>query len=339
MKRAKLKNNSKRKKFFNIKLKFLFFVLIVGLSIFFTTKYLIDNDDNITKEEYVNYLLNKSFLKKNDNKFLFNEGLKKFTKIDLSNPSTLLSSSIKNSKNNEKKEYLKDAKGEEDDYQTSSYDKITSYIENSSKKVSNPKIYLYNTHQLETYSSGGLENSNITPNVMMGTYLLAENLNNNGINTIVEDTNVAEFIRISGFDSDSFYASTRIFLKNAMNKYNSLEYFIDFHRDSVSKDISTCVIDNKNYARILFVLGTSHDNYKQNEEIMSKLDEISDKLYPGLSRGIYKKETPDWPLVYNQDLNKGVLLIEVGGKDNTIDEVINTTVALSNILKEYIKGE
>lgn len=338
MKRAKLKNNSKKKGFFSKKIKFLFFVFIMIISLFYTTKYLIDKDKDITKEDYVNYLLDKSFLRKDNSKFLLNKGFKYFTKIDLSDPSTLLSSSIKNSKGNEKVEYHKDAKGEEDNYDTSSYDKITSYIDNTNKEVSNPEIYLYNTHQLETYSASGLENSNITPNVMMGTYLLAENLNKKGINTIVEDTNVAEFIRISGFDSDSFYPSTRVFIKNAISKYDSLKYFIDIHRDSVSKDISTCVINNKSYARILFVLGASNKNYMENEKIMNELDKISDELYPGLSRGIYKKSTPDWPLVYNQDLNKGVLLIEVGATENTIDEVINTTDALSNIIKKYMRG-
>ncbi len=177
------------------------------------------------------------------------------------------------------------------------------------------------------------------PNVLMTSYLLKENLDKENISTIVEDTNINEFIKISDLDSDAFYYSTRIFLKNIMNKYPSIKYFIDLHRDSVSKDISTCTIDNKNYARILFVLGTTNPNYEKNEKLMKSLDAISDELYPNLSRGIYYRPTPDWPDSYNQDLNSNIILIEVGAKDNTIEEVSNTVDALTKILKKHIKGE
>ena len=85
------------------------------------------------------------------------------------------------------------------------YEKITSYVENPLKDKENPVIYLYNTHQLETYSNSGFENSNVNPNVLMASYLLAESLNKSNINTIVEDTNINEFNRISGINDNDFY--------------------------------------------------------------------------------------------------------------------------------------
>ena len=42
--------------------------------------------------------------------------------------------------------------------------------------------------------------------------------------------------------------------------------------------------------------------------------------------------------IYNQDLSPNTLLIEVGGVDNTIEEVYNTIEALANVLNKYIKG-
>ena len=44
--------------------------------------------------------------------------------------------------------------------------------------------------------------------------------------------------------------------------YSSLKYYIDIHRDSVSKNITTVNINNKNYAKILFVVGLEHNNYQ-----------------------------------------------------------------------------
>ena len=334
MKKAKIKNNSK-KKFSKKIFKFLFFISIIVTSFTFTLKYMMKSN-NITKDEYLNYLLNKAYFKENDN-FIIKESIKLLSKKDIKNPSSLIDNKFKNKK--EKIELKKDATAGEDNYKEDLYSKITTYVDNNTKNDDNPLIYIYNSHQLETYSNIGLESNNITPNVMMTSYLLKEELKKKGISSIVEDTNISDFIKISGLSSDSFYASTRIFLKNAMNKYGSLKYFIDIHRDSVNKDISTAIINNKKYARILFVLGSTNSNYKENEKVMKALDSISDKQYPNLSRGIYYRPTPNWPDSYNQDLNSGIILIEVGGKENTIEEVSNTVNALSNIIYSFIKGE
>lgn len=334
MKKAKIKNNSK-KKFSKKIFKFLFFISIIVTSFTFTLKYMMKSN-NITKDEYLNYLLNKAYFKENDN-FIIKESIKLLSKKDIKNPSSLIDNKFKNKK--EKIELKKDATAGEDNYKEDLYSKITTYVDNNTKNDDNPLIYIYNSHQLETYSNIGLESNNITPNVMMTSYLLKEELKKKGISSIVEDTNISDFIKISGLSSDSFYASTRIFLKNAMNKYSSLKYFIDIHRDSVNKDISTAIINNKKYARILFVLGSTNSNYKENEKVMKALDSISDKQYPNLSRGIYYRPTPNWPDSYNQDLNSGIILIEVGGKENTIEEVSNTVNALSNIIYSFIKGE
>ena len=325
MKKAKLKNKTKK---FHL-LKSIMFLMIVSISIYFTLDYLIENSKSFTKKEYVDYLLNKSLNKNTDN-FIVKESIKLLSKADVINTQKVYK---------EDKVIKKDAKAEEDNYDTEKYNKETSFVESDNKNNIDPIIYIYNSHQLETYSKVGYENTDMSPNVMMVSYLLKDKLKKEKINTLVEDTNIANFIKTSNLKSDSFYASTRIFIKNAMNNNPTLKYFIDIHRDSVAKDISTCNINNKNYARILFVLGTTNNNYKENEKVMRALDLLADKLYPGLSRGIYNRPTPNWPDAYNQDLNNGVILIEVGGKENTFDEVSNTVNALSNIISNFIKGE
>ena len=119
----------------------------------------------------------------------------------------------------------------------------------------------------------------------------------------------------------------------------AIKYYFDIHRDSVSKSVTTVEIDGKSYAKILFVLGLENDNYKENQKTMEEINALSNKYYPGLSRGIYKKEGAGVNGVYNQDISSNSILIEVGGVDNNIDEVLNTTEAISNILYYYIEGE
>ena len=343
MKKMFLKNNDKKKKRSFKFIKLLFLVLIVYISYSLTLNYFVKNNLDITNEKYVNYLLSKSYKNKNTNyTFIVNESLKLLAKIDLGDPSTIIDSKMSNYSKKEKNVNIKvkkDATAGEDDYDINTYEKLTSYINNpNDASVDNPEVYIYNTHQLETYSNSGLENYNVTPNIMMTSYLLSEKLTKLGVKSIVEDTNMAEFIRVSNLKNSEVYATSRIFINNAKTKNPSLKYFIDIHRDSVSKDISTCEINGKKYARILFVIGTSNPSYIENEKIVRQIDDISDKLYPCMSRGVFKRETKGWTVAYNQDISPNVMLIEVGAKENTIDEVLNTVDALSKVLKTYMKG-
>ena len=192
---------------------------------------------------------------------------------------------------------------------------------------------------MENYNSTNLDIYGITPNVLMASYLLKEKLNSRGISTIVEDANLTEFLSLNGWDHTNSYKASRIFILDKKNKYSSLKYFIDIHRDSVGRSGTTTNIGGKDYAKILFVVGLEHDNYKDNLKTSEEINSIVDKYYPGLSKGILKKEGIGVDGIYNQDISPNSILIEVGGVDNTIDEVLNTVEALSNCLYFYINGD
>ena len=40
--------------------------------------------------------------------------------------------------------------------------------------------------------------------------------------------------------------------------------------------------------------------------------------------------------IYNQDVDKNCISIEIGGVDNTIEEVYNTLEVLSNVLTKFV---
>lgn len=325
-------NLKKKKKKRVFKLVFVLFVFIISFC--FTVKEISKNKIDINNKEYLSIVINDAFKKKNNPTLLVGYILKIFSNIDINSPETFLT--FNNSKSSSKKE-VKEEYIKEDEYDPDNYSKITSYI-TVDNDVKDPILYLYNTHQLETYSNQGL-NNNMVPNVMMASSLLKEKLNKNGIKTVFEDTNLFNFISEMGLPKDELYGGSRVFISNAKEKYPTLKYYIDIHRDSVNKDISTINIDNKNYARILFVLGVSNSNYRENNVMMSRLSEIINNKYPKLSRGVYEVDIPDWPEIYNQDLDKNVILIELGAKDNTMNEVINSVEVLSNAISEYIKGD
>lgn len=206
------------------------------------------------------------------------------------------------------------------------------------KKIDNPIVYIYNTHQLEEYKKESTASYNITPNVMMASYILREKLSNKGIPSLVEENNVSEVLKINNWNYASSYKVTKMLMTDAKEKNPSLEYYIDLHRDSVSRKISTTTINDKNYARILFIVGLENPNYQKNLEFTNKLQTDFETNYPGLSRGIYKKQGKGVNGVYNQDFSGNTILIEVGGEENAIQEVYNTIDVIAATLANYIGG-
>ena len=58
-----------------------------------------------------------------------------------------------------------------------------------------------------------------------------------------------------------------------------------------------------------------------------------------ISRGIVKYDGDETNAVYNQDTHKNAFLIEIGGYQNTMEEVTNTIDVLSDIIFQYIGME
>lgn len=211
------------------------------------------------------------------------------------------------------------------------------YVKSPVKQEKNdPIVYIYNSHQSEEYNSDEYEGYNIKPGVMMASYILKDYLEKKGIHSIVEEGNINEFLNLNNWNYNYSYDASRYFINDTLEKNPSIKYIIDLHRDAVIKDASTTVINNKSYAKVIFVVGLEHPNYQKNLDNVEKLNSIINKDYPTLSRGILKKAGAYVNGIYNQDISENAMLIEVGGYENTIEEVINTLEALSQVIKEYI---
>ena len=327
MTHMKLKKISKKKS-----IKYIILLIIIYLTFIYTFYYSFKNISNESNQEFINFLLNNNILIQEDRyKYskIINKSFNYLLKIDFTKPVTLFNENI-----------IGYSEKEIDDYSNLEHLKEVSYYitDPFNKEVTDPIVYIYNTHQLENYNNDDLAKFGITPNVLMASYLLKEKLNNKNIKTIVEDSNLTNFLTINNWDYSNSYRASRVFMLDKLNTYPTLKYFIDVHRDSVGRDITTAIINNKKYAKILFVIGLEHSNYEKNLELASNLNNLFDKYYPGISRGIYKKEGPNVNGIYNQDISPNAMLIEVGGVDNNMLEVMNTINAISDILAKYIEN-
>jgi len=215
---------------------------------------------------------------------------------------------------------------------------IQSIIDYMSKDedIKEPLVYIYNSHQTEGYSKEYLKNENITPNVLMAGYLLKEKLDKLGVPTIIEESNISEFLRINNWNYNASYKASRFYLLDVMEKYPSIKLFIDLHRDALSKNSSTVTLNNKKYAKVLFVVGKEHKDYQQNLNLANQLNDLIKAKYPTLTRGVLQKEGSNVNGIYNQDLSSNIILLELGGHENTITEVLNTIEIISIIIKEHI---
>ena len=206
-----------------------------------------------------------------------------------------------------------------------------------SRDAKTPMIYLYNTHQTEGYSKVGISEYDIVPTVLFASYYLREQLNDFGLPTLVETTELAEILRLNQWSYSHSYDASRYLILEAKKEHPSIQYFIDIHRDAISYESSTTESNGQKYAKVLFVVGKEHPNYEQNLKLATALNEKLKLKINSITRGVIGKEGKNVNGIYNQDISPNSLLIEVGGQYNNIAEVTNTMQLLARVLKEYIE--
>ena len=302
-------------KHFINKIKIIIFIITI-LSTYIYTLSLLDKINLNINEEFYNKIINNSSSLTSNNIMSY----KNFKEIINFKPNQLLNNNLVYIEKENKNEIV---------------------IEHVNNEIQNkdPIIYIYNTHQTENYSTDYLADYTITPNVMIASYMLKENLEEYGIYSYVEENSVKEVLNKNKWKYAKSYKVTREFMEKRNKEITTFKYYIDLHRDSVKKKHTTTTINGINYAKIMLLVGLDHKNYKENLEEATKINNLLNKMYPGISRGIYRKSGPGVNGIYNQDYSKYVFLFEIGGVENNISEVNNTITALSEVLVKYIKNE
>lgn len=294
--------------------KIIVFLLIMTITFVYTVKWL--DSINLELDNETVELLLESSLPNNKKNQLINKLITIIKNADFIDPVKIM---IDNYKTDEESEEVIKVSGNNED-----------------KNLQNTKtiVYIYNSHQTESYIAPKEINLNYT--VLDASYYLQRKLQTYGINSYVEKASIQDILNTNNWNYASSYRVSRMFLEQRKKENNDLTYFVDLHRDSVGKEISTIEINGKKYAKILFLLGLENDNYKKNEVIIEKLNNWLNNNYKGISRGIYKKEGKGVNGVYNQDFSENCILIEIGGQDNTYEEVENTVDVVAEMLNYYI---
>lgn len=203
-------------------------------------------------------------------------------------------------------------------------------------------ILLYNTHTSESYTNSEKYKFNYTGtfrttdsnfNMISVAKKMEENLKEKNINAI-QDTTPHDYGTYT-----SAYARSKVTVKDEITKNGNFGISIDVHRDATG-DLSFAPkvnIKGINVAQCMFVMGVGTDSnrnpyYLDNLSLALQLQLLADKVYPGLFRPMLIRNS-----IYNQDLNRYSLLIEVGSTGNTLDEAYYATRCISNLLNIIYK--
>jgi stage II sporulation protein P len=120
-----------------------------------------------------------------------------------------------------------------------------------------------------------------------------------------------------------------------LRRYPTVSVLLDLHRDAPSREKTTATIKGVPTATICAIVGTDRllDNpyTKANYDFACRLMAAMDLSYPGLARGILVRDER-----YNQHVMERTVLLEIGGQENTLEEVFASVRALGDVLGQIM---
>ncbi|WP_099187360.1 stage II sporulation protein P [Tepidibacter mesophilus] len=204
-----------------------------------------------------------------------------------------------------------------------------------------PQILIYHTHGTESYEperTGNYHSLNRKYSVLAVGDELKKHLEEKGY-SVLHNQEYHDYPSFNGSYSRSLKTA-----RGVLSKYDSIKFIFDIHRDGIDikneemrksvKKQETTTIDGEKVARFSIVVGPESANRTEVEKFANYIIDISNKKYPGLAKKVIVKPYGK----FNQFLSNNYALIEIGGNANTIQESLNTTKYLSEILDEALKN-
>lgn len=209
-----------------------------------------------------------------------------------------------------------------------------------------PVVLIVHTHGTESYSESedgytedeSFRSENTNENVVAVGETMAEVLRKAGIN-VIHDVNM--------YDRESYresYSRSYAGVQSALEKYPSISYVFDVHRDAIIKEDRTKIcpvktVDGQDVAQVMLVVGTDeggaeHPSWQDNLSFALSVQSNLAKNADGVARAINLRSA-----AFNQALSKGSLLIEVGSCGNTLPQAKRGAILTSLAIARAIGGK
>ncbi|WP_102691272.1 stage II sporulation protein P [Rummeliibacillus pycnus] len=210
----------------------------------------------------------------------------------------------------------------------------------SEQKNSNSfKTLLYFTHSHEAYApmlkkrQQAITVYNDSTNVQSLGDLFVNHFKQNHIDADVLNVDTMKVMKQQKMAFYQAYDAVRPYVKKQIDK-EGYDLIMDIHRDSAGRKTTTTTYKGMSYARMALVIGGKNKQYQANEAYAEQLSKKLNSLVPGISRGVMKKTGEGVNGIYNQDLSKQIILIELGGIDNNEEELNRSIAILARAIEE-----
>ena len=208
-----------------------------------------------------------------------------------------------------------------------------------------PKVLITHTHATESYAPKGAEVYDITAsdrsedrdkNVVAVGRRMKKILEENGIETLHDEI----LHDVPSFNGS--YAHSLNTVEEYMKKYPSIQIVFDLHRDSIVYDDNTkaktvTVIDGKNAAQLMFVVGTDENGlynpkWRDNMQAAIHFQTAIVQKYPSLMRYINLRRER-----FNGHTSSASMIIEVGTSGNSLDEALYSIELATECIVDYLR--
>ncbi|MBQ5928762.1 MAG: stage II sporulation protein P [Oscillibacter sp.] len=204
-------------------------------------------------------------------------------------------------------------------------------------KEDGPTVLILHTHTTESYTQAGenyVESASWRTldenyNMLSIGSRVGEILEENGI-TVIHDRQLHDHPSYNGS-----YTRTRQTMEELLQQYPTVRLVLDLHRDAVEaygRQLGSLAEDGKT-AQMMLVMGTNFENWKENLSLALKLHTLLEEATPGIMRPLQLR-----PSRFNQDLNTGAVLIEIGAAGNTHSQAINAAEKLADAIIALANG-
>lgn len=211
-----------------------------------------------------------------------------------------------------------------------------------------PLVLILHTHGTESYNACQTDGYYSTA-IPARSENISENVVSIGekIASVLEDFGIPAIHSTNMCDKDSFvraYSVSASEAKAYLEKYPSIRFVIDLHRDSIeapdkTKTKPVYTFAEKNTAQLMFVVGTdsagaSHPYWKDNLSLALKIQSEISQDHPKLFRRINLRTAS-----FNQQLSPGYMLLECGSCANSYEEAEAAAeifaTGLARVIKKY----
>ncbi len=213
-------------------------------------------------------------------------------------------------------------------------------------KESEPLVLIFHTHGTEAFAEEGasyvspsdtFRSDDTEKNVVAVGKALANALATEGISSVH-----CTVMHDKGSYSDA-YTRAKKTIAQYLEKYPSIRYVLDVHRDSIVttdgthiKPVATAP-DGSTAAQVMLVIGTNqnganHPNWENNLALACKLQLHLQQTVDQFARPINLRKSS-----FNGQYSDGAMLVEIGSAANTLEEAKNAAVYFASALSTLIR--